>query len=49
MMQERVRRRAKKAVGQIIAGTAVEPHLRPLLASNDPKTVVLDLVQPLAA
>jgi integrase len=40
MMQERVRRRAKKAVGQIIAGTAVEPHLRPLLASNDPKTVV---------
>jgi hypothetical protein len=39
MMQERVRRRAKKAVGQVIAGTAV----------NDPKTVVLDLVQPLAA
>jgi hypothetical protein len=27
MMQERVRRRAKKAVGQVIAGTAVEPHL----------------------
>ena len=29
MMQERVRRRAKKAVGQVIAGTAVEAHLRP--------------------
>jgi hypothetical protein len=36
-------------VGEIIAGTAVEPHSRPVLPGNNPKTVVLDLVQPLAA
>jgi hypothetical protein len=35
-----------KAVGEIIAGTAVEPHARPVLPSNNPKAVVLDFVQP---
>ena len=49
MMQERVRRRAKKAVGQIIGGTAVEPHLRASLAGNDAEAVMLDLVQPSVA
>jgi hypothetical protein len=36
-------------VGEIIARTAVEPHLRALLACNDSEAVVLDLMQPLAA
>src|SRR5262249_20044157 len=35
--------------GEIVARTAVEPHLRALLAGNDAEAVVLDLVQPLAA
>jgi len=34
---------------EVIAGTAVEPHLRAILAGNDAEAVVLDLVQPLAA
>jgi hypothetical protein len=39
----------REAVREIIAGTAVEPHLGTVLAGNNPKTIVLDLVQPLAA
>jgi hypothetical protein len=52
MMQERERQRLddqREAVGEIIAGTAIEPHLRARLAGNDAEAVVLDLVQPLAA
>jgi hypothetical protein len=33
----------------LYSGTAVEPHLRAVLAGDDPKAIVLDLVQPLAA
>ena len=39
----------REAISQIIAGTAVEPHLCARLASDDPKAIVLDLVQPSAA
>jgi hypothetical protein len=39
----------REAVGEIVAWTAVEPHLHALLAGNDAEAVVLDLVQPLAA
>jgi hypothetical protein len=36
-------------VSQIVAGAAIEPHSRTVLPSDNPKAVVLDLVQPLAA
>jgi len=55
MMQEREAQACqclndqREAVGEIIARTAVEPHLRAGLAGNDAEAVVLDLVQPLAA
>src|SRR5262245_17446842 len=39
----------REAVGEVVARTAVEPHLRASLAGNDSEAVVLDLVQPLAA
>jgi hypothetical protein len=39
----------REAMGEVVAGTAVEPHLCALLAGDNPKTVVLDLMQPLAA
>jgi hypothetical protein len=39
----------REAMGEVIAGTAVEPHLCAVLARNDPKPVVLNLMQPLAA
>src|SRR5260370_39947431 len=39
----------RKAMGEVIAGTAIEPHSRALLTGNDAKAIVLDLVQPLAA
>src|SRR5438445_10022453 len=39
----------RKATGEIIARTAVEPHSVAVLAGYNPKTIVLDLVQPLAA
>src|SRR5262249_22582846 len=39
----------REATSEIIAWTAVEPHLRAVLAGNYPKTVVLNLVQTLAA
>ena|SRR5215467_2233597 len=35
-------------MGEIIARTAIEPHLRAVLASNDAEAVMLDFVQPLA-
>ena len=39
----------RKAVGEVIARTTVEPHLCAGLAGDDPEAVVLDFVQPLAA
>src|SRR5262249_5768905 len=39
----------REAAGEVIAGTAVEPHLRAVLAGNDAEAVMLDLMQPLAA
>jgi len=39
----------REAVGEIIAGTAVKPHSRPVLPGDNPKAIMLDLVQPLAA
>ena len=36
-------------MGEVVARTAVEPHLRASLAGNDAKAVVFDLMQPLAA
>ena len=55
MMQERERSRGqglhdqRKAVGEVIAGAAVELHPLAVLAGDDPKAVVLDLVQPKTA
>jgi hypothetical protein len=39
----------REAVGEVVARTAVEPHLRASLAGNEAEAVMLDLVQPLAA
>src|SRR5262249_24236035 len=39
----------REATGKFISRTAVEPHLRALLARDDAEAVVLDLVQPQAA
>ena len=39
----------REAMSEVIAGTAVEPHLCALLAGDDPKAIVLDLMQPFAA
>src|SRR5262245_10391608 len=39
----------RKAVGEVIARTAVEPHLGACLAGDDAEAVMLDLMQPLAA
>jgi hypothetical protein len=36
-------------MGKVIPGTAIEPHARSILAGDNPKTIVLDRVQPLAA
>jgi hypothetical protein len=36
-------------MGEVIGWTAIEPQPRPALAGNNPKAIVLDLVQPLAA
>jgi hypothetical protein len=36
----------REAMGEIIAGTAVEPHPLAVLAGNDAEAVVLDLMQP---
>jgi hypothetical protein len=38
----------REAIGEIIAGTAVEPHLSAVLSGDDAKAIVLDFVQPLA-
>src|SRR5262249_49378272 len=35
-----------EAVGEIVAGAAVEPHAVAILASDDPEPVMLDFVQP---
>src|SRR5215469_6486192 len=39
----------RKAVGEVIAGSAVEPHALTILAGNDAEAVVFNLMQPLAA
>ena len=39
----------REAVGEVIARTAVKPHLRAVLAGDDAKSIMLDLMQPLAA
>jgi len=36
-------------VGEVIAGSAVEPHALTILAADNPEAVVLNLVQLLAA
>jgi hypothetical protein len=38
----------REAIREIIARAAVELHLGTVLAGDDPKAVVLDLVQPFA-
>src|SRR5262245_42356560 len=39
----------REATGEVIARTAVEPHLRARLTGNEAEAVMFDLVQPLAA
>src|SRR5215813_6912952 len=39
----------REAAGEVVAGTAVEPHLCALLAGDDAEAVVLDFVNPQAA
>src|SRR5262249_8369 len=39
----------REATGEVVARTAVEPHLRAGLAGNDGEAVVLDLMEGLAA
>ena len=39
----------REATGEVITRTAVEPHSRPVLPGDNAKTIVFDLVQPLAA
>jgi hypothetical protein len=39
----------REAMGEVIARTAIEPHARAVLPGNNPKAIMLDLVQPLAA
>jgi len=39
----------REATGEVIARTAIEPHLRAVLAGDDSESVVLNLMQPLAA
>ena len=39
----------REAIGEIIARQAIEPHMYASLASNDPKPIVLDFVQPFGA
>jgi hypothetical protein len=36
----------REAIGQIVAWSAVEPNLRPILPSNAPDSIVLDFVHP---
>src|SRR5260370_117594 len=39
----------RETMAEIIAGTAVEPHLRASRAGNDAEAVMFDFMQPLAA
>ena len=39
----------RKAASEVITRTAIESHLRAVLAGNDAEAVMLDLMQPLAA
>ena len=51
MMQERERSHTNQpeVVGQVVAGTAVEPDAAAVLAGDDAASVVFDLVQPAQA
>jgi hypothetical protein len=40
---------SRKATGEVIAGPAVEPHPLTILACDDSESIVLNLMQPLAA
>jgi hypothetical protein len=37
----------REATGEVVARTAIEPHLRASLAGNDAEAVMLDFMQPL--
>ena len=39
----------REATSEVVAGTAIEPHLGAGLAGNDAEAIVLNFVQPLAA
>ena len=39
----------REATSEVVAGTAIEPHLRAGLAGNDAEAIVLNFVQPLTA
>jgi glucose-6-phosphate dehydrogenase assembly protein OpcA len=39
----------RETIGEVIAGTAVNPHLCGFLAGDNAKPIVLDLVQPFAS
>src|SRR5215469_10008969 len=39
----------REAAGEVVAGAAIEPHSRAVLAGNDPESIVLNLMQPQAA
>jgi len=36
----------REAAGEVLARTTIEPHSRAVLAGDNPKAVMLDLVQP---
>src|SRR5262245_52505639 len=39
----------REAIGEIVARTAIKPHLRALLPGNDAEAIVFDLMQPSAS
>jgi hypothetical protein len=39
----------RETTGEIVARTAIQPHARAVLPGDNPNTIVLDLMQPLAA
>jgi hypothetical protein len=39
----------RKATGEVVARTTIEPHSWAVLSGDNPKTVTLDLMQPSAA
>jgi hypothetical protein len=41
--------RSSRRIGQVIAGTTIEPHPLAVLAGDYPEAIMLDFVQPVAA